>query len=99
MASNADKESIYLSKYSVVGNVKQEVNEYDLTPKQMQALMVALTQGYYTWPRKMNLNELAAVSGIKRRTIQENLRRAEAKIFRRLRGEFLQQEMMTSEHN
>lgn len=51
----------------------------DLTLKQQQALLQALSHGYYSWPRRMPLKDLAATLGVKRRTFQEHLRLAEAK--------------------
>jgi hypothetical protein len=56
----------------------------ELTPKQQQALQIAFDHGYYQWPRKTNLNDLALASGCNRRTLQENLRRAESKVFNHL---------------
>ncbi|MBI5046807.1 helix-turn-helix domain-containing protein [Candidatus Micrarchaeota archaeon] len=53
---------------------------HGLTDKQKQAVSAAISMGYYSWPKKVNLEELAAKLGIKRRTLQENLRKAEAKI-------------------
>jgi len=64
-----------------ITRLEKKQNRYKLTEKQLHALSIALNNGYYTWPRKLNLGEVAAISGMKRRTFQENLRKAEVKIF------------------
>lgn len=55
-------------------------SRFNLTPKQKDAILSAIIYGYYSWPRKSNLEKLAKKVGKKRRTLQENLRKAEAKI-------------------
>ncbi len=52
-----------------------------LTDKQRQALKIAKFYGYYSWPRHVTLEELAEKADTTRRAFQENLRKAEAKIF------------------
>ncbi len=54
--------------------------EFDLTEKQLKALKLAISSGYYSWPRKITLEELAAISGVSRRTFQDHLRKAEGKV-------------------
>ncbi len=51
-----------------------------LSPKQKEAIELAVKQGYYDYPRKVYLEKLAKMSKIKRSTYQENLRRAEKKL-------------------
>ncbi len=51
-----------------------------ITPKQADALKVALINNYYSWPRGATLEELAGASKISRRSMQERLRRAESKL-------------------
>ncbi len=51
-----------------------------LSPKQKEAIELAVKHGYYQYPRKINLEKLAEMSGVKRQTYQENLRRAEKKL-------------------
>jgi len=62
-------------------NEQKNSGSYGLTPKQRQAIVSAISMGYYEWPKKANLEELAAKLGIKRRALQENLRKAESKVF------------------
>lgn len=74
---------------SSIGDVKLiRVGDYEnksagpnLTSKQKDALQTALINGYYSWPRHVGLVELAAAAKISRRSMQERLRRAEAKLF------------------
>ncbi|MDD5191576.1 MAG: helix-turn-helix domain-containing protein, partial [Candidatus Nanoarchaeia archaeon] len=48
--------------------------------KQKEAITLALKNGYYNYPRKVNLDKLAKVSKVSKQTFRENLRKAEAKI-------------------
>ncbi len=49
----------------------------ELTPLQLKTLELACKYGYYEYPRKISLQELAKISGIPRTTLQSHLRRAE----------------------
>ena len=60
-----------------------------LTRQQLDALIFAYSQGYYEWPKKANLEQVARLFGKKRRTFQENLRRAESKFIPLALQEFL----------
>ena len=51
-----------------------------LTRKQMDAITLAHSRGYYEIPRKSGLERLSTELGIKRVAMQERLRRAEKKI-------------------
>jgi len=78
-----------LNELEILGEVKiikikntiESDNPYSLTEKQAQALRVARSGGYYSWPRNVGLQELAESIGMSRRAFQENLRKAEAKVF------------------
>ncbi len=48
--------------------------------KQKEAIELAVKCGYYDYPRKIHLEELAKITKVKRQTYQENLRRAEKKL-------------------
>ncbi len=54
--------------------------DYMLTEKQELALIYAYLRGYYNFPRKVSLKELAKRLGISVSTLAEFLRRAEAKV-------------------
>ncbi|MCX6771669.1 MAG: helix-turn-helix domain-containing protein [Candidatus Micrarchaeota archaeon] len=64
-----------------VGDYRSEITGPSLTDKQKDALAVALMSGYYSWPRGVGLVQLAQAAKISRRSMQERLRRAEAKLF------------------
>ena len=51
-----------------------------LSPKQKEAIELAVKNGYYEYPKKIDLEKLAKITNVKRQTFQENLRRAEKKI-------------------
>lgn len=72
-----------------IGRVLPESNSFKLTDKQSRALQIAVSHNFYEWPRKVSLDEVAAMVGMKRRTFQENLRRAEAKVIPYLVNHFL----------
>ena len=48
--------------------------------KQKQAMNLAIKNGYYNYPRKINLDELAKIKKVSKQTFQENLRKAENKL-------------------
>ncbi len=51
-----------------------------LTTQQRQAITLAFEFGYYSWPRKTDLGQLAKSMGISIATYREHLKRAEEKI-------------------
>jgi hypothetical protein len=51
-----------------------------LASKQKEAITIAFRNGYYNFPRKINLDELAKSMKVSKQTFRENLRKAEAKI-------------------
>ena len=73
-------ESIGEVKLVRVGNFREKNRLYNLTPKQINALQVAFSNGYYEWPKKARLEDLAQSYGGTRRGFQESLRKAESKI-------------------
>ncbi len=52
----------------------------DLTPKQLEYLKVACNNGYYDFPRRVSLKQLADKIGESRTTLQDRIRRAEKAI-------------------
>lgn len=50
-------------------------DEYDLTPEQHEALVLAFKRGYYNQPRETTLEELAAELGITRPSLSSRLNR------------------------
>lgn len=63
-----------------VGEYQKTPNSFTLTERQLSALQIALNNRYYSWPRKITLDELSQIAHQKRRAFQENLRKAEAKV-------------------
>ena len=51
-----------------------------LSPKQKNSIELAVKEGYYTFPRKIHLEQLAKISKVSRPTYEENLRKAEQKL-------------------
>ncbi|MFA5992672.1 MAG: helix-turn-helix domain-containing protein [Candidatus Pacearchaeota archaeon] len=52
----------------------------ELPEKQKQAFEIAIKNNYYTFPRKVDLSDLAKIMKISTSTYQEHLRKAEAKL-------------------
>lgn len=52
----------------------------DLTAKQAEAMLTALEQGYYMFPRKTTFGEISQRRGVPRTTFDEHVRKAENKI-------------------
>lgn len=82
-----DLEQIGEVKLFSIKNAVASKSKFGLTPKQRHALVSAISMGYYEWPKKANLEELATKLGVKRRTLQENLRKAEGKLLPKLLDE------------
>ena len=51
-----------------------------LPEKQKEAFDIAVKNGYYKFPRKIDLTGLAKLAGVSASTFHENLRKAEAKL-------------------
>jgi len=52
----------------------------ELTKKQKQALEIAINNGYYDYPKKINMEKLAKIMKISYSTYQAHLKKAEGKI-------------------
>lgn len=52
----------------------------ELSKKQLEIFELAYKNGYYGWPRKVTVKEIAIELGLNESTAREHLRRAEAKI-------------------
>ncbi len=72
-----------------IGKFERHENKFKLTKKQLDALNLAFVNNYYSWPRKVNIEKLSEIAGQKRRTFQENLRKAECKVFSELLKDLL----------
>lgn len=58
------------------------VNQYELTPEQHEALVLAYEQGYYDHPRAVDQNALAERLGISRQAFSSRLRRGYRSLIR-----------------
>ena len=66
--------------------MKKELEDNDLlTTRQEQILSIAFERGYFDFPKKKGLKELAEATGIKASTLDEILRRGQKKVL----GEYL----------
>ncbi len=66
--------------------LKKELEDTDLlTTRQEQILSIAYERGFFDFPKKMGLKELAAETGIRTSTLAEILRRGQRKVL----GEYL----------
>lgn len=68
------------SKILKIGDFDPKKVGRSLTKKQLDSLQAALDNGYYKWPKKASLDDLAKIEGISRRSVQERIRRGEAKL-------------------
>lgn len=66
-----------------IRNYKPEKKLYELTRKQLDALQTAAENGYYGWPRRLSLEEVAIKTRTPRSTLQTHLRKAETKVISR----------------
>lgn len=98
LSTNPDDLKKILEELSCLGEVKVlKIGDFSLatdrkvrlSKKQQEALGIALAQGYYRWPRKVTLEELALASNVSRRSFHDRLRRAEANVFPLLVKNFL----------
>jgi HTH DNA binding domain len=72
----------------VISIYQQKMNSFmvmsarpSLSPKQRSAMDLAIKKGYYNYPRKTNVEELAKLSGVSFSTFQAHLRKAENRFF------------------
>ncbi|HLD75436.1 MAG TPA: helix-turn-helix domain-containing protein [Candidatus Norongarragalinales archaeon] len=62
----------------------------NLSPKQARAIELAFRLGYYHYPRKITLREMATRSGTSLSTFQENLRKAEIVLLPKIVEQFVE---------
>lgn len=79
-----DEAVMYMSLlYPALLNFLTDIRE--LTENQIKILKIALDEGYYEWPRRINTVELATKLGISRTGVTKLLRRAEHKALKSIR--------------
>ena len=76
-----------VARESARGAITVPVDEFlgALTEKQLAAILTAMQMGYYSIPKGVTIDEIAAKQGVKRSTYEEHLRKAELKILRAVR--------------
>lgn len=67
-------------------NLLEEI-EAELSMRQQEYLLSALSEGYYSWPRDVSAKDLAAQHDVSGPTALEHLRKGEAVVLQRLLGE------------
>jgi len=72
--------------YRVVRAEELDLSKYALTPYQQEVLYAAFRKGYYDYPRRVKLEELAKEFNLSATALAEILHRAEAKIIRMFIG-------------
>lgn len=63
-----------------VRSFASSLSKHNLTLKQMEAMIIAFSSGYYDIPRRIAVTEMSERLGIRRVAMQERLRRAERTI-------------------
>jgi len=80
-------EMIKINKEKIT-NISFTTTLPELTKKQKQAFEVAMHNGYYEYPRTVELKQLAKIMKVSYSTYQEHLRKAESKIIPNFYREF-----------
>lgn len=90
-ALRRNKTTVYLEILKFVDRKMNDMYVSKLLPelpeKQDEAIKLAFRNGYYEFPRKINLDKLAKMANVSKQTFRENLRKAEAKLIPKLISE------------
>ncbi|OGJ20186.1 hypothetical protein A3K73_02255 [Candidatus Pacearchaeota archaeon RBG_13_36_9] len=71
---------VYYIKERKIKNISIIKQAPELTDKQKQAMSIAIKNGYYKYPRKTSIEELAKLSNVSFSTFHAHLRKAEQKL-------------------
>ncbi len=71
---------VYYIKERKIKNISIIKENPELTDKQKQAMNLAIKNGYYSYPRKTSIEELAKLSNLSFSTFHAHLRKAEQKL-------------------
>ena len=77
--SHFDMKLIFIKKMKKADLFLPQIHP-DISEKQKKSLNIAIKNGYYAFPRKINLNQLAKIARISKQSFQESLCRAENKL-------------------
>ena len=69
-----------LGDFKLLHIKKSTFDGYNLSPMQERILKSAISKGYYSWPRNISAQDIAAQLGLNKATVLEHLRKAESKI-------------------
>ena len=69
-----------LGEFKLLHIKKSTFDGFNLSDNQEHMLKLAISLGYYNWPKKISIQELAKRIGLSKVTVAEHLRKAEAKI-------------------
>ena len=72
-----------LGNFKLLHIKKSSFDGFNLSNNQEKIIKLALNLGYYNWPRKISINELAKKLNLSKVTVAEHLRKAEIKIVNR----------------
>ena len=67
---------------------------FDLSEQERNSIIEAIKLGYYEYPRRINLDELAKIMELSKPTLEEYIRKAEKKIMIRLFNELYYQDLL-----
>ena len=71
---------VTLDRVYSLGPRSERPTDFELTPEQREAVVLAAKRGYFSTPRATSLDELAAEIGITQQALSQRIRRANEKI-------------------
>jgi predicted DNA binding protein len=74
------KTTLHYIQEKRISNISIVKEAPELTDKQNQALAIAIKNGYYNYPRKTSIEQLARISNLSFSTFHAHLRKAESKL-------------------
>lgn len=83
-----------LDRFSPTEETEQQDPTLDrlLSQRQLEALLLAHREGYYSWPRDLSGSDLADKMGLSPSTFHEHLRRAEARVLGEMIAEYKEED-------
>ena len=72
---------------------------FDLSEQERNSLVEAIKLGYYEYPRRINLEELAKIMKLSKPTLEQYIRKAEKKIMTKYFNELYYQDLLLNNEN
>jgi predicted DNA binding protein len=72
-----------LGEFRLLYIKKSTFDGFNLSPSQEKILKIAISHGYYNWPKKTSIKRIARQLNLSSATVAEHLRKAEIKIINR----------------